>query len=73
MTNDSFIKDLTVGTKPETVSNPYSGESFELTPTEVAVYDFIKGCEMMGLYSNMQIGLDWFKRNNAKAYLTLLD
>ena len=55
------------------VKNPYSGDSIELTPEEVAVYDYLKGCEMMGDYKGLRKGLDWFIDNNPEAYMTLLD
>ena len=66
------------------VSNPFTGEKFYLTNVELSMYDFIKGAEiMMGnnifdpstskLQRDMIKGLDWFRRNNAKAYMVLLD
>lgn len=60
-------------TEPVEVRNPYSGESAVLTPEEVAVYDYLKGCEMIGDYTNLRRCLDWFVENNVKAYMTLLD
>ncbi len=60
-------------TEPVAVQNPFSGESYTLTPEEVAVYDYIKGCEMMGDYDSLRRGLDWFMENNVDAYMTLLD
>jgi hypothetical protein len=70
----------------ETVTNPFSGESFYLDRTELSMYDFIKGAEYViemkgGPFSEkstviqreMIKGLDWFRRNNAKAYMVLLD
>jgi hypothetical protein len=59
--------------EPVSVQNPYSGESALLEPEEVAVYDYIKGCEMMGDYDGVRRGLDWFARKNPEAYMTLLD
>lgn len=59
--------------EPVEVRNPFSGETATLTPEEVAVYDYIKGCEMMGDYDGLRRGLDWFMDNNADAYMTLLD
>jgi hypothetical protein len=56
-----------------TVANPFSGEYYELTPEEVAVYDYLKGCEMMGDYTGLRKGLEWFMENNSEAYMTLLD
>jgi len=60
-------------TEPVFVSNPYSGEGVTLTPEAVAVYDTIKGCEMVGDYKTMEKGLDWFAENFPKEYMILLD
>lgn len=59
--------------EPVEVANPFSGETAVLTPEEVAVYDYVKGCELMGDYTGVRKGLDWFSQNNAEAYMTLLD
>ena len=63
-----------------TVKNPFSGESYTLTPVEESVYSMIIGAQMMpkymtspGLQNIVRKGLDWFRDNNAKAYMTLLD
>jgi hypothetical protein len=58
---------------PVEVKNPFSGESAVLTPEEVAVYDYLKGCELMGDYTSLRRALDWFSRKNPEAYMTLLD
>lgn len=55
------------------VQNPFSGETFNLTPEEVAVYDYLKGCELLGDYEGVRRGIDWFMDNNVKAYMVLLD
>ena len=34
-------------TKGETVKNPFSGESYDLTGLELSIYDFIVGCQMV--------------------------
>lgn len=60
-------------TEPVAVQNPFSGESATLSPEEVAVYDYIKGCELMEDYDGVRKGLDWFSRKNPEAYMTLLD
>ena len=59
--------------EPVEVRNRFSGEPCVLTPEEVAVYDYLMGCEMMGDYKGLRKGLDWFIDNNAEAYMTLLD
>lgn len=72
------IKELFPGieiwdSEPQPVQNPFSGESYTLTPEEIAVYDYCKGCEMMGDYSGVRKALDWFQKNNPEAYMVLLD
>ena len=67
----------------ETVTNPFSGESFELTAIELAMYDFIMGSlhvfEMapksvtQKQINDFQKALTWFRRNNPEAYMALLD
>ena len=59
--------------EPVEVQNPFSGESCMLDPEEVAVYDYIKGCELLRDYTGVRKGLDWFSRKNPEAYMTLLD
>ena len=60
-------------TEPVTVKNPFSGETIVLSPEEVSVYDYLKGCEMVGDYAGVRKGIDWFSTNNPKAYMVLLD
>jgi hypothetical protein len=60
-------------TEPVMVENFFSGETIELQPDEVAVYDYLKGCELIGDYKGLRKGLNWFMNNNAKAYMVLLD
>ncbi len=78
-----------VYTKGGVVANPFSGEEIMLTADELAMYDFIKGAELyLAVYqetqpnSNSDInkilgdfekGLAWFMKQNAKAYMVLLD
>jgi hypothetical protein len=62
-----------VGTEPEVVTNPFSGESITLSPDAVAVYDTIMGCQLIGDYKTMRKGLNWFSRHYAKEYMVLLD
>lgn len=81
--------DGTVYEKGNTVTNPFSGESYKLNALELSIYDFImganlvleeayeKGVEPNGkvrkIYDDLHLGLDWFKEHNAKAYMVLLD
>ena len=66
----------------DAVTNPYSGEEIELTAEELSMYDFIMGAQIvleMGMIDKPKIvedlrkGLDWFRKNNNKAYMALLD
>lgn len=64
---------MILDSEPVAVENPFSGESYTLTPDEVAVYDYLKGCELMQDYDGVRKGLDWFMANNPEAYMVLLD
>ena len=67
----------------DTVKNPFSGEEYELNAVELSMYDFIIGSQMVmevkpkmmtpKALSDVQKGLDWFKSNNPRAYMVLLD
>ena len=66
--------------KGDTVTNPFSGDTYKLTNLELSMYDFIQGCAMVpsnmltdDVIKNWQDGLSWFRQTNAKAYMVLLD
>lgn len=65
--------------KGDEVTNRFSGEKYTLTAEELSMYDFIMGAQIvleMGLVSrdeDLRKGLDWFRKNNSEAYMTLLD
>jgi len=72
--------DGTVYETGDTVTNPFSGESYELNNLELSMYDFGMGCGMMAaniisdkIIKNWQDGLSWFRTHNSKAYMVLLD
>ena len=67
------FKDMDIGSKSEEITNPFSGNSCMLEPEAVAVYDVIKGAEMLGRYDTVRKGLDWFIDNYPSEYMTLLD
>ena len=58
---------------PVEVANPFSGEKVMLEPIAVAVYDCIKGAEIMGDYGMVEKGIDWFIEHYPKEYGVLLD
>ena len=62
-----------IDTKPVEVTNPFSKQKVMLEPIAVAVYDCIKGAEMLGEYDTVQKGLDWFIEHYPKEYGVLLD
>ena len=62
-----------VGTENEMVTNPFSGESVELIPEAVAVYDTIMGAQMFNDYKTVRKGLDWFRQHFPQEYMILLD
>ena len=69
--------------KGDTVKNIFSGEEYELNATELSMYDFIMGSQMVmemtpkmitpKAIKDFQKGLDWFRSNNPRAYMVLLD
>ena len=64
-----------------TVRNRFSGEEYELNNIELSMYDFVMGATIimeMGMTNPSSVkelkkGLDWFRKNNSKAYMVLLD
>jgi len=68
--------------KGDIVTNPFSGEDFELNNEELSMYDLILGidyvCGKLGHWPDKYIrlhqkGLTWFRTNNSNAYMVLLD
>ena len=68
--------------KGDTVQNRFSGETIELNAMELSMYDFVMGAthmSEMGIFNTphhikqLRLGLDWFRKNNATAYMVLLD
>jgi len=67
----------------EKVRNRFSGEECFLNPKELSMYDFIMGATMVvemggapkgdSMLNDLRKGLEWFRENNKKAYMTLLD
>ena len=64
------------------VQNRFGGGEIELNNVELSMYDFVIGStivmEMSGGYRHTNVdelrkGLDWFRMNNAEAYMVLLD
>ena len=75
--------------KGDTVKNPFSGEICKLNAEELSMYDYIIGVTYLlemnadednflsnkfsKLQNEMMKGLDWFRKNNSRAYMILLD
>ena len=67
----------------ENVTNPYSGEAYELNGLELSMYDFILGSQYImevapktvtpKQVNEFQKALNWFRKNNTEAYFVLLD
>jgi hypothetical protein len=68
-------------TKGDSVTNPFSGDSIDLTAEELSMYDFVIGAQYMleikgydeKIIKDMSKAISWFKINNSKAYMVLLD
>ena len=63
--------------KGSKVFNNFTGAAAELNKNELAIYDFIMGCQMVPMDQNTQKNfrrsLDWFRVSNPEAYMALLD
>ena len=72
--------------KTEKRSNRFSGESIMLTKEEAIIHDRIFINELSATLEDKELGyggsklwdkvradLDWFRKNNAEAYMVLLD
>lgn len=65
------------------VENPFSKEEYELNNVELSMYDFLTGCAMVfetmpenvsdKIIDDYRKGIRWFRQNNPKAYMVLLD
>jgi len=78
----------TIYDKGDTVTNPFSGDTYKLTNLELSMYDFIIGAQLMfaihqekqpnrpldrDIVDAFEKALSWFRRYNGKAYMVLLD
>ena len=69
-----FISKLSIKSEKEFVRNPYTAKGCTLSPLQVAIYDYIKGCESLGSYGkNFETALGMFKKYWPKEYMVLLD
>jgi hypothetical protein len=69
--------------KGDLITNPFSGQTYELNALELSIYDFIMGTQFVmekmpksvtkQMIDDFYKGLDWFKDNNIDAYFVLLD
>ena len=67
----------------EEVTNPFSGECYTLTGIELSMYDFILGTQYVMEVAPKSVtpkqvndfnkALSWVRKNNAEAYMVLLD
>ena len=65
------------------VQNRFTGEECELNALELSIYDMTMGASIISemgmsgssdeIVKDLRKGLDWFRSNNAKAYMVLLD
>ena len=83
-----MLKDMKTNTdnRTEERKNRFNGESVMLTKQEARIHDELFLCEIMATLEDKKLGtgaskhwstmrkhIDWFMKNNAKAYMVLLD
>ena len=82
----TYGKDMSITERTEERRNRFNGESVMLTKEEARIHDKIfldevratlddaeHGTGSSKYWKEMRKGLDWFMKNNAKAYMVLLD
>ena len=57
----------------EIITNPFSSVAVRLDATGVALYDYIKGCEITGNYKNFDQARYLFAELYPAEYMALLD
>ena len=65
----------------DVVTNPFTGEAYNLNAAETSMYDLIMGINYVGdhrgwddeLIETHQKALSWFRTVNPQAYMVLLD
>jgi len=71
-----------VYTEGAEVQNRFGGDSCYLNAEELSMYDYVIGASNMiemGMFNtpqhvqDLRKGLNWFRKNNPSAYMTLLD
>ncbi len=80
------IEDIEKELRTEERKNRFSGESILLTKEEASRHDALFLCEIMATIEDKTLGtgaskhwdtmrkhIEWFAKNNAKAYMVLLD
>ena len=81
-----MTKEQTVTVRTEERKNRFSGESIKLTKEEAIIHDRIFINELTATLEDKELGyggsklwdkvradIDWFRKNNAEAYMVLLD
>jgi len=83
-----MIQDMKTNTdnRTEERRNRFNGQSIMLTKQEAKIHDELFLCEIMATLEDKKLGtgaskhwetmrkhIDWFIKNNAKAYMVLLD
>jgi len=82
----TYGKDMSITERTEERRNRFNGESVMLTKEEAKIHDKIfldevratlddaeHGTGSSKYWKEMRKGLEWFMKNNAKAYMVLLD
>ena len=83
---NKFLQDKDADERTYERKNRFNGESVMLTKQEAKIHDELFMCELMATIEDKTLGtgaskhwdtmrkhIDWFIKNNAKAYMVLLD
>lgn len=68
-----LIEELDLSQGAGIVTNPFSKQKVYCDATAVALYDYIKGCELLNLTTLLRRGLSAFRKLYPDEYYVLLD
>ncbi len=78
-TEVKLMAQLQIGNSDAIVSNPFSGEQVKLEPLGIALYDFIRGCEVFISNGHTKLVKDFdtarnvFRKQFPDEYMKLID
>lgn len=68
-----LLNGLQIGLYNEIITNPFSKVEVDLCPEAVALYDFLRGCEITGDIDSFYMAREVFRKNWPDEFMLLVD